>query len=257
MKVFITGGTTGIGFELAKSYLYEGHVVAICGRDLMKLPQGFQEQFPNLYTYQLSVTDAEALRKVIREFSDRTEEPGLDIMVANAGRSHGSKSRLPDFDISRDIIEVNVVGVLNAFGPAVEVMLEQKKGLLVAIASVAGFVGLPGASAYSASKAAVVTLCESYHLDLKSQNIDVTCICPGFIDTPLTRQNNHAMPWLMPVEKAVIKIRKAIEKRKAFYLFPWQMKWVILLLSRMPRRWYRFIMQMPFANYSHASKLKK
>ena len=243
MKIFITGGTTGIGWELAKSYLLSGDTVAICGRDLNKLPEDAHKNFSRLHTYQLSVTDKDALATAVEEFSKNVEPQGLEMMVANAGRSHGAKTSHLDFEISRNIIEVNVMGVLNAFEPALEIMLKKKEGTLVAVASVAGFVGLPGASAYCASKAAVVSLCESYQLDLKDSSLEVCCICPGFVDTPLTRQNNHPMPWLMTAPKAAAKIRKAIEEKKALYLFPWKMKGLILFLNRIPRAWYRLIMK--------------
>ena len=121
---------------------------------------------------------------------------------------------------------------------------------MVGTASVAGFVGLPGASAYSASKAAVISLCESYALDLKHLGIKVTAICPGFIDTPLTKKNDHDMPFLMSVDKGARKIKKAIDKGRNLYVFPWQMALVMHILRRLPRFMYRFIMTLPFANYS-------
>jgi len=172
------------------------------------------------------------------------------MMIANAGRSHGSKSKTPNFQTSRDIMDTNVIGVLNAFEKAVEYMMKQKNGHLVAIASVAGLVGLPGASAYSASKAAVLKLCESYALDFPKLGIDVSAIAPGFIDTPLTRKNDHPMPFLMPVEKAGKLIMRAIEKKKVYYIFPWQMKCVILIIEKMPRFLYRKIMNIKLINYS-------
>jgi short-subunit dehydrogenase len=115
---------------------------------------------------------------------------------------------------------------------------------------VAGMVGLPGASAYSASKSAVIKLCESYALDLPDKGIDVTTICPGFIDTPLTKKNDHSMPFLMSSHKGASLIKKAIENKRVLYIFPWQMAVVIHILSHLPRFIYRFMMKLPIANYS-------
>lgn len=245
-SIFITGGTTGLGWELAQSYLKEGARVAVCGRNLSKLPNDAHQRYAHLKSYELSVTDREALETAIRDFA----KDGLDVVVANAGISHGSKSRWPSGDVSRSIIETNVLGVLNTFYPAMETFKEQGRGHLVAIASVAGFVGLPGASAYCASKSAVIKLCESLALDLPSWGIDVTTICPGFIDTPLTQKNDHSMPFLLSCEEGAKRIKKAIDKRKVLYVFPWQMATVIHILRRLPRFIYRRIMKLPFADYS-------
>lgn len=245
MKVFITGGTTGIGLALAKEYLESGDEVGICGRDLSKVPSEFR-QYSQLKMYELDVTDREKVKSTISEFA----QGNLDLLIANAGRSVGSKTKRPDFDASRDVININVFGVLNSFEGALDIMLEKKKGHIVAVGSVAGMVGLPGASSYSASKAAVIKLCESYSLDLKKWGIDVSCVCPGFIDTPLTRKNDHSMPWLMSSEKAAKMIKRALEKKKALYVFPWQMRSVMFVLERMPRFLYRKMMGMKFVNYS-------
>ena len=246
MKVFITGATTGIGLEVAKLYLSEGHQVALCGRELGKLPSEFEPIYPKSKLYQVDVLEKEKLASFITEFS----QGELDLVIANAGISMGVKSRLPDFDSWRRVIDTNIHGVINTFEPALKIMIPKKKGHLVAMSSVAGFNGLPGAGPYSASKAAVKTFSESLSIDLKREGIDVTTICPGFIDTPLTRKNPHPMPWLMDVTKGAKLIKKAIDKKKAIYLFPWQMKIVVLFLSYLPRSLYKFIMTVKLFNFS-------
>jgi len=152
--------------------------------------------------------------------------------------------------VANDIIDINVKGVLNTFEFALELMLPKKKGHLVATASVAGFMGLPGAGAYSASKAAVLKLCESYSIDLKRSGINVTAIAPGFIDTPLTQQNNHKMPFIMSSDKAARLIKRALEKKKVLYVFPLRMKIIVAILDKMPRSWYRCLMGSKILNYS-------
>lgn len=246
-SIFITGGTTGIGLELARLFREEGHRVGVCGRNLSKLPDEKSSPWvKDLHTFEVSVTDKEALQAAIKDFSS----DGLDILVANAGISHGHKTPIPDFPSTERIIETNILGVIYAFEAALEKFESQGSGHLVGIASVAGFLGLPGASAYSASKGAIINLMESYALDLPRFNISATCICPGFIDTPLTKKNDHSMPFLMSVEKGAGHIKKAIDKKKALYVFPWQMALVIHILRRLPRFIYRSIMKLPIANYS-------
>ena len=246
MNIFITGGTTGIGLALAKLYLEEGHRVGICARNLEKFPSEIKNKYKLLKCYQVDVVNREELRAAILDFA----QGDLDIVIANAGRSVGAKSKTPQFSVANTIIDINVKGVLNTFEIALELMLPKKKGQLVATASVAGLVGLPGAGAYSASKAAVLKLCESYSIDLKRSGISVTAIAPGFIDTPLTQQNNHKMPFLMSSEKAAKLIKRAIEKKKPLYIFPFRMKVVMTILDKMPRRLYRALMGLKIFNYS-------
>lgn len=246
MNIFITGGTTGIGLALAKLYLEEGHRVGICARNLSKFPTEIRNKYKQLHCYEVDVTNREDLYQAIYDFAP-TE---LDMVIANAGRSVGVKSKTPQFSVANEIIDINVKGVLNTFDIALEIMLPRKKGHLVATASVAGFMGLPGAGAYSASKAAVLKLCESYSLDLKRHGINVSAIAPGFIDTPLTQKNNHKMPFLMSADKAARLIKRALEKKKVLYVFPFRMKVVVSILDKMPRSLYRMLMNLKFLNYS-------
>ncbi len=246
LNIFITGGTTGIGLALAKLYLEEGHRVGICARNLSKFPVEIRNKYKQLSCYEVDVTKRDDLHRAVNDFA----RGDLDIMIANAGRSVGTKSKTPQFSVANEIIDINVKGVLNTFDVALEIMLPKKKGHLVATASVAGFMGLPGAGAYSASKAAVLKLCESYAIDLKPMGINVTAIAPGFVDTPLTQQNNHKMPFIMPAEKAARLIKRALEKKKVLYVFPTRMKIVVALLEKMPRFLYRYLMGMKYINYS-------
>lgn len=246
MNIFITGGTTGIGLALAKLYLEEGHRVGICARNLSKFPVEIRNKYKQLSCYEVDVTNREELHKAISAFAPIE----LDMVIANAGRSVGVKSKTPQFSVANEIIDINVKGVLNTFDIALEIMLPRKKGHLVATASVAGFMGLPGAGAYSASKAAVLKLCESYSLDLKRHGINVSAIAPGFIDTPLTQKNNHKMPFLMSAEKAAKLIKRALEKKKVLYIFPFRMKIIVSILDKMPRSLYRLLMGLKLLNYS-------
>lgn len=246
MNIFITGGSTGIGLALAKLYLEEGHRVGICARNLEKFPSEIKNKYKQLKCYEVNVVNREELKDAINDFANGN----LDMVIANAGRSVGAKSKTPQFAVANDIIDINVKGVLNTFDVALELMMPKKKGHLVATASVAGFMGLPGAGAYSASKAAILKLCEAYSIDLKRVGINVTAIAPGFIDTPLTQQNNHKMPFLMSSDKAARLIKRALEKKKVLYVFPFRMKMIVSIFDKMPRSWYRYLMGLKMFNYS-------
>jgi len=246
LKIFITGGTTGLGLGLAEIYLKEGHSVGVCGRNLNKLDKDFVEKYPNLKSYQVDVLNLEELKKAVDDFS----EGKLDIMIANAGVAEGKTPNIPDFNAVREVFTINSLGVINAFEAAMNNMLPNKSGHLVAVASLAGFVGLPWSGAYSASKAAVLKLCESYSVSFKKYGVNVSAIAPGFVDTPLTRRNKFKMPLLMPVDKAAIKIKRALEKKKVLFIFPWQMKILMAILEKMPRSLYRFLVGLNLVNYS-------
>ena len=237
MKIFITGGTSGIGLALAEMYLNEGHHVGICGRNLDKVPSKLRNIHRYLKCYQVDVTDREGLHDAVCEFA----KGHLDLMVANAGISGRKKSPLVDFAHARKIISTNVNGVLNAFEVAQKLMIPQKKGHLAAISSIAGMAGLPRSGAYCASKAAVIKLCESMCIDLAPLGIHISVILPGFVKTPLTRTNNYPMPWIMTSKKAAKKIKSALASKKKIIIFPWQMKIIMCCMEIMPRRLYRFL----------------
>jgi short-subunit dehydrogenase len=247
LSIFITGGTSGIGLELANKYLSQGNRVAVCGRNSFK----FKSMRPheNLSFYQADVVDKDEISKAVTDFS---EQFGLDLIIACAGYSFEKKTQVPDFEISRKIIDINLNGVLNTFAPAVEIMLKQNSGHLVAISSVAGFCGFPGVSAYSAAKAGVLKLCEGYAIDLGPLGIDVSVVAPGFVDTPLTQKNHHKMPFLMDASKAADLIMIGIDKKKLLISFPFFFASILKLLAVLPRDWYRWLMK--FYRFKYARK---
>lgn len=248
--VYITGGTTGIGLELAKLYLSQGWKVGVCGRDKSKFDENFFSHRDNITFYQVDVSDREEIQASIADFS---KSIGLDLLIANAGIGYKFKSKVPDFEFSYKMVHINLLGVMYSFEAALAVMIPRGKGQLVAISSIAGYNGLPGVSAYSATKAAVQKYCESLHLDLRKFNINVTTICPGFVETPLTSTNRHSMPFIMKASKAAHLISKAIERKKMVYAFPFLFSSFVRLLSILPRTWYRFIISRKSLDYSKES----
>lgn len=247
MNIFVTGGTSGLGLALAKLYYKQGHRVGVCGRDLSKLSDEDSRELERWKTYTVDVLNLDQLKAALQAFC--ASHP-LDLVIASAGRSVGKKSPTPDFSVAKKVIEVNVFGVLNTYEAALELMRPQGRGHLCAISSVAGFMGLPGASSYSASKAAVSVFNEALSLDLKDSGIAVSTICPGFVDTPLTQQNNHKMPFLMSAEKAAKIMKKGLDRKKALIVYPWPMWLAVTFLSKIPRSWYRRLMGLKWLNYS-------
>ena len=177
--------------------------------------------------------DAAALGAAAKDFVGRFGPP--DLVIANAGISAGTLGEaIEDIPKLRAVLEVNVVGMaasLAAFAPA---MRHAGRGTLVCIASVASFRGLAGNGAYSASKAAARAWCESLRTELYGSGVSVVCVCPGYIDTPLTRVNRFRMPFLMSADEAAPKIARAIAARRRVAVIPWQMALVALAMRWMP-----------------------
>lgn len=250
MNIFITGGTSGMGAALAKLYLEAGHRVGVCGRSVERFAKAketlFGEQSNNLFFYQVDVSDYQQLKIAVENFLAGGD---LHLMIAGAAIPTGKKSRVPDFKIAEEMLKINGLGVINTFHVAFDCM-RNKGGQVAAISSVAAFNGFPGVAPYSASKAFVKNLCESYALDWKHFGIFVTCICPGFVDTPFTQINNHKMPFLMSAEKAARLIKKSIERKKFLYVFPWRMYLIVVIFSVIPRSVYRRLMSLKMFNYS-------
>jgi short-subunit dehydrogenase len=179
------------------------------------------------------VTDEQALSAAARDFIGRFGAP--DLVIANAGVSAGTLGEeMRDVAKLRQVLEVNVTGLaatLAAFAPA---MREAGRGTLAGIASVAGFRGLAGNGAYSSSKAAAIAWMESLRTELYGSGVSVVCICPGYIDTPLTRVNRFRMPFLLSADDAARRIARAIARRPRIAVIPWQMALVSMVLRAMP-----------------------
>ena len=158
-----------------------------------------------------------------------------DIVIANAGISAGTRADLAaDIAVLTRIMHTNVVGLATTLQAFAGPMRERGSGILVGIASVAGFRGLPGAGAYCASKSAAITWLEAMRLELHGSGVDVVTVCPGYVATPLTAVNRHPMPFLLAAPEAAKRIASAIRTRKRLAIIPWQMRLVFLFLRRMP-----------------------
>lgn len=188
-------------------------------------------------TYAGDVRDAGALQRAAADFIARYGAP--DVVIGNAGVSRGTLTEMAD-DLSefRAVFDTNVLGLVHTFHPFVAAMRAAGHGALVGIASVAGFRGLPGAGAYSASKAAAISYLESLRVELSGSGVAVVTICPGYIATPMTAHNPYRMPFLLGADKAARLIARAIERRKRFYVLPWPMALVGRALRLLPRPLY-------------------
>lgn len=246
MRVVISGASSGIGLALARHYLKQGAVVAAFARRA-ELLQVLADEFPQqVFVYTLDVRDAAALQHAAADFIARAGVP--DIVIANAGVSVGTLTEYAeDSDAFRQVMDINVLGMVQTFQPFIVAMRAAGSGTLVGIASVAGFRGLPGAGAYSASKAAAISYLESLRVELRGSGVKVTTICPGYIRTPMTAHNPYAMPFMLDADVAAKRMARAIARQTSFTVIPWQMGLVGRVLKILPRWLYDLL----FANAPH------
>ncbi|MEQ1667180.1 MAG: SDR family oxidoreductase [Sulfuriferula sp.] len=236
MRVFITGASSGLGLALAQHYAALGATLGLVARRADAL-QALCRELPGATAYPLDVCDSTAMQVAACDFIARFGVP--DIVIAAAGISVGTLTEhSDDLAVFRAVMNTNVLGTVTTFQPFIAPMREQGRGSLVGIASVAGMRGLPGGSAYSASKSALITYLESLRVELHATGISVTTISPGYIVTPMTAVNPYTMPFIMQAATAAAKIARLIRQRRAYATLPWQMAVVAKVLRGLPRPLY-------------------
>ncbi|MCM8595200.1 SDR family oxidoreductase [Accumulibacter sp.] len=237
LKVFITGASSGIGRALAEHYAGQGARLGLVARR-EHLLDSLAKRWPGqTVCFSVDVTDAPALASAADAFTTRFGAP--DIVIANAGVSVGTLTEhAADLEAIRRVIEVNLFGIAATFSPFIAAMRQAGSGRLVGIASVAGIRGLPGAGAYSASKAAAISYLESLRIELRGSGVRVVTICPGYVETPMTEGNPFPMPFLMPAEEAAQRFSRAIARGDSYRVIPWQMALAARLLRMLPNAIY-------------------
>jgi len=204
--VWITGASTGIGREIALQMAGQGVTVAASARSADKLVS----LGPNIRPYPLDVTDRQAI------------EATLEIIEKF------------DAAVFERAMTTNYMGVVNCLSGMLPRMFKRRRGHVAWIASVAGFVGLPKAAAYGPTKAALINLAESLKVDLERRGIRVSVINPGFVETPLTAQNDFAMPFLMQAPEAARLTIEGLKRRRFEISYPWRFVLLMKLARLLP-----------------------
>ncbi len=231
--ILITGASSGIGEALAKHYAQADVILYLSGRNSERLKDVQQkcEAYGAIVQAKIiDVADEDAMALWISDIAQ------LDLVIANAGISGGTGGRLDGEPISeaRKILNVNLNGALNTIEPALKIMQVQENGGQIAlISSLAGFRGWPSSPAYSASKGAVRFYGEALRGALKDTKIDINVVCPGFVKSRITDQNDFPMPFKMEAGKAAEIIANGLARNKGRICFPLPthfMSWFIGIL---------------------------
>jgi len=233
---WITGGSTGIGRQLALDLARQGWTVAVTSRiedpiePVIQAAAGFSGKILPFYC---DVTDEAGMAATVDAIE--TQAGPIVLAIFNAGvylPIHAEALSMANF---RRTYEVNIFGVLNGLVPTVARMQTRSRGHIVLVGSVTAYFGWPTLAAYGATKAALNNMAEALRYDFEKMNIRIQIINPGFVDTPLATKNTHLMPYLMPVKDAAARMVKAIRKGGYETTFPRRLTWGLKFMRMWPQ----------------------
>ena len=233
-NILITGASSGIGEALALNYGGTGASLFLCGRHEERLDavaEACRHRGATVFSRALDVTDLRACEEWITETD---HEHSLDLVIANAGVSAGTGGKGENAEQVRYIFAVNVEGVINTVSPVLHLMRARHRGQIAIVSSITSFRGIPGAPAYSASKAAIRVWGEALRGHLFPDGMEVSVICPGFVRSKMTMDNPYPMPFLMDSTKAAQIIRKGLERNKPRIIFPRPMAIAVWMATILP-----------------------
>jgi short-subunit dehydrogenase len=218
----VTGASSGIGRALSLALAAEGCRVGLIARRQPALEETAQRIRAERGVAAVAVADVGDAGQTHDAMSSLREAIGpADLLVANAGVGIPTTLELGNLVAVQETFRVNVLGVVHAIDAALPPMLASGRGHIAAVSSLAAYKGLPGESAYCASKAAIKVYMEGLRVQLRSKGVRVTTICPGFVRTAMTAPNQFAMPWVMEPEEAAARIVRALKQGKKVHDFPW------------------------------------
>ena len=226
MKVLITGATSGIGKQLALDYLTDGHEVFCCGRNNSSLQQ-LVEKFPeSTFLHCFDVTE---LSECVDSLANVSQ---LDQVILNAGTCEYINAKEFDAELFARVMKTNLIGIANCLQALIPKI--KNEGSLALMGSSSSYLPLPRAEAYGASKAAIEYLARTLQISLS--HINVSYIAPGFVETPLTEQNDFPMPMRVDVKFASKIIRAALNENKQEIHFPRKFTLILKAVALLPKR---------------------
>lgn len=229
--VWVTGASSGIGAAVARELARRGARLALTARRVEALEE-VAASCGGALVLPGDVTDRDAMLAAGDRI--RAELGPVDIAILNAGIYEPVTPDTFDDAIVRRHIEVNVMGTVHGIEAVMPDMRRRRAGRIAVVASVTGYAALPLAAAYGASKAFVISMCDSLRADLVRDGVGVTVIAPGFVHTPLTKQNDFEMPFVIPVEDAARIVCDGLADGDDHIAFPARMAALMRFLGVLP-----------------------
>jgi NADP-dependent 3-hydroxy acid dehydrogenase YdfG len=233
-SILITGAAGGLGTALAKAYAEPGVHLFLCDVNPEKLESlcaSCRDLGATANGRVVDVTDKAAMEAWIAEAE--TVRP-LDLVIANAGISHGNLRREETADQIRAVFAVNIDGTLNTVLPVLPLFRGRKRGQIAFMSSLAGMRGFPHAPSYCASKAAIRIFGQGLRARIKREGVSVSVIIPAFVKTPMTKANVYRMPGMIEADRAAKIIKRNLAREKAEFVFPWLYPVVAWTVSAVP-----------------------
>lgn len=244
--IWLTGASSGIGEALVHALQgCCGHlIISARGQDTL---EQLANNYDNVIPMAVDITDEPALLAVAATIQERFGR--IDTLIANAGTCEYVDVKQFDTALIKRVNDTNYMGFVYTVGAALPLLRNSNHPHLVGMSSTVAYVGLTRAQAYGASKAAIYHFLESLKVDLTQEHMDVSVICPGFVKTPLTDQNDFPMPMRISAQRATQYIIKGLEKRPFEIHFPKRFSYLLKLISLLPER-LRFKLTTSMANHS-------
>ena len=242
--IWITGGSSGIGFATAKHFLKNNWIVIISSSNPEKLNSAKNKiadnvNFKNLHTIKCDITNKKEVKDTISSIEN--EIGNIDIALLNAAAYSPNKNQDFDLDNYELLIDVNLKGTLYCINTLKDFM-NKRDNTIAIVSSPIGYRGWPTSGAYGMTKAAQLNLSESLFFDFKKKGINIRVINPGFIDTEATRLNSFKMPFLKSAEFAAEKIYEGLVYKKKFEIFfPFTIIFLVKILRILPYRFYFYL----------------
>lgn len=232
--IVITGASSGIGAALADAYAAPGVTLSLHGRNPARLEQVCAAVRAKGAEAVPGIGDVTDSARLTAWLTARDEAAPVDLLIANAGIAAGTGQGGESAAQARNTFAVNIDGAVNTVQALLPVMIARRRGQIALVSSLAGFRGLPGTPAYSASKAALRIYGEALRGELGSHGIAVNVICPGYVATPMTAVNNFPMPFLLSAERAAAIIKHGLARNRSRIAFPWPTYFAVWMLAALP-----------------------
>lgn len=244
--VLITGASSGIGYSLAKLLPKENCSIALLSRRenvLKDLVKEIKVYNTKIRAYKCDVGNLAEVKNIFQRVKE--EFGRINVAILNAGTSQRMDVTNYSSEVAKEIFNANTLGIINCVEQLLPDFIQRREGMIVGVSSLAESRGFPRSGFYSASKAAASLLLESLRIELKTYNIKVITVKPGFVKTPMTDKNEFHMPFILDVDKAAQLILNGIKKEKKIIQFPFTIVIGSKLIKIMPNWLFDYLMSKP------------